>query len=323
MVPSWAKGLVSEPGAPKLMGAGEYTYEYHHDWLMGPEGTPFGDTHGIAQDKGGNIYIAHTVGGNAAWPAGVCVYSSDGTFLRRWGSEYAGGAHGLDLREENGREFLYHCDTRRQMVVKTDLAGRVQWEFSTPKEAGVYDDKHRFVPTNVAFLPNGNLWVGDGYGSHYLHEYTKDGEYKRTIAKPGNGEGELIQPHGLWLDDRGKDPLIVVADRGNNRLQYFDLDGKFVKFVTNDMKQPCHFHIRDGHLLVPHLSAVVGIYDENNKMVAWLGDGTANEDLRGHPRSDFKQGQFVHPHSAKFLQNGDILVAEWVPQGRVTLLKKV
>jgi hypothetical protein len=29
----------------------------------------------------------------------------------------------------------------------------------------------------------------------------------------------------------------------------------------------------------------------------------------------------VHPHDAIWLANGDILVAEWVPIGRVTLLR--
>jgi hypothetical protein len=31
----------------------------------------------------------------------------------------------------------------------------------------------------------------------------------------------------------------------------------------------------------------------------------------------------VHPHGAKFLANGDILVGEWLPIGRVTLLKRI
>jgi len=53
-----------------------------------------------------------------------------------------------------------------------------------------------------------------------------------------------------------------------------------------------------------------------------LGDGYPS-DLRGHPRADFIPGKFIHPHDAIFLKNGDILVAEWVPIGRVTLLKKV
>ena len=37
----------------------------------------------------------------------------------------------------------------------------------------------------------------------------------------------------------------------------------------------------------------------------------------------FIPGKFIHPHDAVFLHNGDILVSEWVPIGRVTLLKRV
>lgn len=305
-----------------IIGEGEFKFECIHDWLMGPGLTNFGDTHGVTQDKNGNIYVAHTVGQDSPWPAGVCVYNESGEFIRRWGQEFAGGSHGLDIREENGKEFLFHCDTRRQLVVKTDLAGHVIWQFSVPQESGVYKEGKRFVPTNVAFLPNSNLIIGDGYGSSYLHEITKDGEYIRTIGTPGNGKGQLSQPHGLWLDDRGSEPVLVVADRGNNRLQYFDLDGQHIKFVTENMKQPCHFDIQNGHMLIPHLSAVVSILDENNKMVAWLGQG-GPDSLRGKPRNEFPNGKFIHPHDAMFLRNGDILIAEWVPQGRITLLKKI
>lgn len=321
-IPAWAKSLPYDPQNPIIVGAGEYRYECIHDWLLGPNLTNFGDTHGLAQDKNGNIYVAHTVGADSPWQAGVCVYSAEGKFIRRWGREFAGGSHGLDIREENGIEFLYHCDTNRQLVVKTDLGGRVIWQFGTPAEPGVYKDGRRFVPTNVAFLPNENFVVGDGYGSSYLHEYTKDGQYVRTIGTPGNGKGQLSQPHGLWLDSRGKEPMLAVADRGNNRIQYFDLDGNHVKFVTEYMKQPCHFDIQNGHMLIPHLSAVVALLDEDNKMVAWLGEG-GPDSLRGKPKSDFPIGKFIHPHDAMFLQNGDILVAEWVPQGRITKLKRI
>lgn len=116
--------------------------------------------------------------------------------------------------------------------------------------------------------------------------------------------------------------MLAVADRGNNRIQYFDLDGKHVKFVTDKMRRPCHFDIQGGLMLIPHLDSVIALLDENGQTVSWLGDGYPT-DLRGKPRENFIPGKFVHPHDAMFLQNGDILVAEWVPQGRVTLLKKL
>ena len=316
-----AMSHTTEPQSKIILGEGSHRYECIHDWLVAPEGTAFGDTHAVVQDKAGHIYVAHTVGGGSSWKSAVCVYDADGNYVRRWGSEFAGGAHGLQLREEDGQEFLYHSDTRRRMVAKTDLAGQVVWERGTPEESGVYEGKN-YVPTNVAFLPDGDFVVGDGYGSSYIHRYSKDGEFKKTIVPPGAAEGEVNCPHGLMVDHRGREPMLVVADRSNNRLQYFDLDGKHVKFVTEQMRRPCHFDFRDNLMLIPHLDSVIALLDEDNKTIAWLGDGHPTN-LRGKPKSDFIPGKFVHPHGACFLNTGDILVAEWVPQGRVTLLKKI
>ena len=75
-------------------------------------------------------------------------------------------------------------------------------------------------------------------------------------------------------------------------------------------------------MLVPDLDSVVTILDKNNKVVTQLGDGNYSS-LGGAPRSAFIPGKFIHPHAANFLHNGDILVVEWVPIGRVTLLRKL
>ena len=75
-------------------------------------------------------------------------------------------------------------------------------------------------------------------------------------------------------------------------------------------------------MLFPDLESVVTILDEHNKVIVQLGDGHPSN-LRDHPRSDFIPGKFIHPHDTMYLRNGDILVAEWVPIGRVTLLKHI
>ncbi|HWA84283.1 MAG TPA: hypothetical protein VG820_12640, partial [Fimbriimonadaceae bacterium] len=239
------------------------------------------------------------------------------------GGEFRGGAHGLDLRKEDGEELLYHCDTRRRMIVKTDLKGEIIWERTVPMESGVYKDASGFCPTNVAFHPDGDIFVGDGYGSSYVHRYSRAGEYKGVVIGPGKEEGKLNCPHGLWVDTRSGQPKLVVCDRGNNRLQYFSLDGKYESMVTDGMRQPCHFHYKHDLALVPGLDMVVSILDKDNKVVANLCDGEPGQDLRGAPRSEFIPGKFVHPHAAVWINNRDILVVEWVPIGRVTLLKKV
>ena len=306
-----------------ILGEKAHTYEAYHDWLVPPKNLAWGDTHGVTTDKNGFIYIAHTVGSNSISRDTICVFDPKGKFVKSFGSEWAGGAHGLDLRKEGREEFLYICDVNRKVVAKADLNGRVIWELDYPKESGKYRNRDGWNPTNVAFLPAGNILVGDGYGSSFIHEYTKDGAYVRTIIGPGNGAGQVSCPHGLWVDQRipGQAQL-VVADRGNRRLQMFDLDGKHKGFVTEGVRMPCHIHFNSGLMLIPDLESRITILGVDNKPVAQLGDGHPTT-LRGKAKDQFQPGKFVHPHGAAWINKTDIVVAEWVPQGRITLLKRV
>ncbi len=305
-----------------ILGSGEHRYECIHDWLNPPAGLAWGDTHGLAQDGAGRIYVAHTVHAQSTDPHGVVVFDEAGVLQTAWGGEFRGGAHGLDLRKEGDREFLYHCDIRRRLVVKTDLRGEVVWQAGLPTESGLYPSPDKYCPTNVAFHPDGDVFVGDGYGSSYVHRYTSDGRYKAAVIKPGTDKGQVSCPHGLWVDHRTGTPRLAVADRGNRRVQYFTLEGEHLGLVTAGVRMPCHFKTRGDLLLVPDLESVVTILDRDNQVVVHLGDGHPSA-LRDRPRDQFIPGKFIHPHSAIFLRNGDILVAEWVPIGRVTLLRRV
>src|SRR5215831_20030305 len=108
-----------------VVGSGVHTYECVHDWLVPPDGMVWGDTHGVCQDEQGLIYVAHTVHPSSMRGEAVVVFDPQGRFVRAFGEEFRGGAHGLDLRRENGQEFLYHCDINRCKVVKTTLKGDV------------------------------------------------------------------------------------------------------------------------------------------------------------------------------------------------------
>jgi len=310
------------PPRRPIIGTGEHTYECFHDWLVPPSNIVWGDTHGLAVDRRGHLYVSHTVGPTSQSPDAILEFDPDGKFVRSWGAEFKGGGHGLDLRREDGVEFLYHCDIAHRKVVKTTLTGEKIWEKGVPTESGVYPSEDKWCPTNVAFHPEGDLYVGDGYGSSYIHRYTKNGDYKGIVVKPGTEAGFVQTPHGLWVDTRGKEPKLVVADRGNHRLQEFTLDGQHISLITEGMRQPCHIHYNHGLALVPDLDSIVTILGPDNKVVAGLGDG-APEDLRNAPREKFHPGKFVHPHAAIWMNKKDILVVEWVPIGRVTKLRRV
>lgn len=312
---------------PPVGGHGEHQYGFVHDWLTPPDDLLWGDTQGLAQDGGGNIYVAHTTQISSQRRDALVVFDEQGQYLRSFGAAFAAGAHGLDLREEGGQEFLYLSDTRNRCVVKITLAGDVVWETGLPEEAAPFyqsatGGQNPFIPTNVAFAPNGDFYLADGYGSDYLHRFDGTGRYIRSFGGRGRGPGQLLNPHGVCVDERGTEPLLVVADRGNRRLQYLTLDGEHVSFVTTGIRQPCHLNIRGDLMLVPDLQSVVTLLDADNRVVTQLGDGYPST-LRGASRSDFLPGKFIHPHDALFLRNGDILVAEWVPIGRITLLRKM
>src|SRR6185369_34225 len=63
-----------------ILGTGEHKYECIHDWVTPPEGLAWGDTHGLAQDAAGRIYVAHTVHPTSTKAEAVVVYSETGKF---------------------------------------------------------------------------------------------------------------------------------------------------------------------------------------------------------------------------------------------------
>ena len=329
-----------EPAGSKtpVIGTGEYRYECHHGWGQVPDHIHWFETHGVAVDKAGHIYIKHRAGG--AQPKSpamaqdtIVVFDPDGKFVRSFGKEYHGGGHGIDIREENGQEFLYlSCMMPVNNFVKTDLKGEVVWKKDRAdlSQTHKYDDaKAPFSPTNIAFAPDGGFYVADGYGSNYVHQYDKDANWVRTWGGKGKEPGKFQTPHGIWLDDRpGRDPAIVVADRANARLQYFSLDGKPLKIVEG-VSFPAHFDIRGDVLLVPDLHARVTLMNKNNEVITHLGYDPAwtarvldGFKMRTKPET-WEPGRFIHPHDACFDKDGNIFVAEWVATGRVTKLRRV
>lgn len=312
-----------------VVGTGEHTYECVHDWLEAPEGMVWGDTHGLCQAENGDIYVAHTVNKSSMRPEAIVVFDAKGKFVRAFGAEFRGGAHGLNLRREAGGEFLFHCDINQCKVVKTTLAGEVVWEHGYPREDPAYGAAPiNFVPTNVAFAPDGGFYVGDGYGSSRLLRFSANGRFLGEIARPGHDDGELDNPHGQWVDPRGAEPVLVVADRGNRRLQVFTPEGRHLRTVKDEarLRMPCHFDVRGELMVCPDLDSQVCLLDRNYQVVAQLGDGQAINggvgSRRNQSRREFTPGKFITPHAAIFLQTGDILVAEWLPIGRLTLLRR-
>ncbi len=315
---------------PVVVGSGAHTYEWLDNWAKLPAGKQFGNTHAVVVTADKRVFIHN------ASPTGdaTCIFDPDGKFIGSWGAQFAKGAHGMDLRSEAGTEFLYLAPTTMHKVFKTTLGGEVVMELDYPKPARDvkngrmvpdYDGPEHFVPTFIAVPANGDFYVTDGYGSNYVHRYNAKGEYLQSWGGTGQAPGKLNCPHGIWCDTREEEPTLVVADRANVRLQWFTLDGKLIKIVTEELRHPCHFDQREGDLLVPDLKGRVTLLDKDNRLIVHLGDNpdVSQRGNNGVKQSDTRPGVFCTPHSARFDSDGNIYVVEWLPYGRVTKLKKI
>jgi hypothetical protein len=327
--------------AAVIIGSGEHRYEVLHNWPQLPDPFTWQTTHNVAFDRGGNVYVIHEGDAKKKDHPSIFVFDSDGKYIRSFGSEFQGGGHGLEVHDENGEEFLYVTGYQAiKKFAKLTLDGKKIWERRAPMESGLYaageDTKasgtwgrDRFMPTNIAFHPDGgDFYVADGYGAYVVHRYDRDANYKGTFGRVGKDNGQFDLPHGIWIDSRpGRDPSVVVADRVNARLQWFTLEGEHLETLDGFLL-PANVDTFGDVMLVPDLRSRVTLLDGKNQIIAQLGDDSAwrekvmKDGVRTHP-DQWPAGKFIHPHDACFDAAGNIFIAEWVATGRITKLRKL
>lgn len=326
--PAFVRGS-DKAGTKPRVGEGDHVFECHHNWGDLPDGWRWGATHGVCIDPEGLVYVTHQLSTGEPQDA-VAVFEPGGRFVRSFGRQFHGGGHGLDLRVEGGTPYLYLSDIKNCVVAKLTLTGDEVWRTGVPVESGVYASGAKYVPTNVAFAPDGGLFIADGYGSSYIHRYDADLKYAETFGGTGTEAGKYRTPHGVYWDDRdGREAALVVTDRANARLQAVSPAGKPLAVIP-DMALPCDADAHDGLLVVADLNARVTLLDRENNIIVHLGDDPAwteqvnagGRKLRSQPER-FQPGRFVHPHGACFDTEGNIYVAEWVEHGRLSFLKRV
>ena len=304
-------------------GTGDNTYETVPNWCQIPRGEKtLGPTHGgIVVDKKGLIYFSMDAG-----PHGILVYSPDGKFQRGIAEKFT-GIHGLAIREEGGEEFIYAAHLAGKQAVKLKTDGTVVWKigFDKLKDSGKYKEQGQYSPTAIAVGPNGDVYIADGYGQNWIHQFDKDQKYVRSFGGRGKEPGKFETCHGLALDTRGDKPLLLVCDRENRRLQHFDLDGKFVKVVTENLRRPCSLSFHKDRVVIAELEARVTILDGQNKQVAHLGDNPNKDHWAQYrvPPEQWKPGIFTAPHGVSFDKDGNVYVMDWNESGRVSKLNRV
>ena len=92
------------------------------------------------------------------------------------------------------------------------------------------------APTDIAFDSDDNLYVSDGYVNSRVAKFDKFGNWVKSWGSRGPGgaratenPGQFNTPHNIGVDRQNN---VYVADRNNRRIQVFDRDGTFKRFIV-------------------------------------------------------------------------------------------
>jgi hypothetical protein len=301
-------------------GNGEWTYRVVEAWGQLPAGMSFGGTHGaIATDEAGNVYVS------TQSETGVLVYSPKGVLLRTIANDFP-EVHSMVHAEENGTEYFYATvqkGTPREnwLFVKMKTDGTVALRITAPLEAG-FKTPNEWRLTAAVPAPDGSIFIANGYGDCRLFRFDKNGNYLTSYGGKGSAEGQFDCCHGLAVDVRYDQPLLLVCDRENRRLCHFDFDGRFVRTVTGHLRRPCQISFRGDYAVISELEGRVTILDKDNVPVAFLGDNPQKAQWANYTLKpgDIAPVFFSAAHGCHIDQDLDIYVSDWNQTGRITKL---
>ena len=198
-------------------------------WPLLNAGQSLGQATGIDVDRNGKLYIFHRASRKWVEPFPVEPISEDtiavsdagGRLIASWGRNLFIMPHGLSL-DSSGNVWV--TDVGAHQVRQFSPAGRLLLTLGEFRKAG-NDRAHFNRPTDVAFGPDGTVYVSDGYENTRVVRFTPDGLYLGEWGVPGKGPGQFDLPHGIAVDRSGR---VYVADRENLRVQIFDANGRYV-----------------------------------------------------------------------------------------------
>lgn len=275
---------VSTAGAPALFAADIIDFETPKDFLQLPAGYALGACSAVAVNSKDEIFLFH----RGKHP--ILCFDKEGKFLRSWGDDQIHTAHGLRVDKEDN---VWVTDIGNHRVFKFDSQGKELLALGTGQPGTETDQFDK--PTDVAFGPDGEFFVSDGYGNSRVLKFSPNGGFIKTWGTPGVRGGEFNLPHSIIVDAKNR---VLVGDRENSRIQVFDLDGKPLAIWRGYAPYGLAFD-PSGNLFVADGKAnKVNLLDAAGKVKKSWG------------RKGPKPGQFDMPHMLAFDSAGNLYVAE-------------
>jgi hypothetical protein len=220
-------------------------------YLKLPPGRQMGSTSSVAGDSAGHIWVVDRCGANDC--AGskldpVMEFDAQGHFIKAFGAGQLLFPHFIFI---DRADHIWIADGHNNGkigddVIEYDRNGRVLRTLGTPGVAGA-DATHLHEPNAVLVAPNGDIFVSDGHtekqGNARIVKFDANGKFLKQWGGHGGGPGQLEVPHCLAMDSQGR---LFVGDRGNNRMDIFRQDGRFIaSWYQFSRPSGCHIDGKD------------------------------------------------------------------------------
>ncbi|MGH7581684.1 MAG: peptidyl-alpha-hydroxyglycine alpha-amidating lyase family protein [Gemmatimonadales bacterium] len=231
-------------------------YRTVEGWARLPEGRSWGSTSAVDIDRNGHdVWVAERCGANSCAGsdlAPVLHFDPSGNLLAAFGAGLFVSPHGIFV-DRDDHIWVTDCActggrrrggrgaggaTASGPATATEPRGHQVYEFSRDGKVlrvlgtagGAREPGYFFQPNDVLVAPDGSIFVSEGHSSAptanaRVLKFSRDGALVASWGTHGSGPGEFDQPHALAMDSRGR---LFVGDRGNNRIQIFDQNGKLL-----------------------------------------------------------------------------------------------
>lgn len=174
------------------------------------------DTHGIAVDANGNIFISYHQANV------IYKFSPELTFIKSFGSSGSGDGqfNGVLEMAIGPNQRLYVVDHSGHRVQYFDLDGNFLGKFGGE---GTTNGKFKF-PWGIAVGKDNKVYVADR-DNHRIQVFDANGNYLSKFGTQGSFDGQFQSPRGVAFSPDGN---LAVADQGNSRVQILSPDGQFM-----------------------------------------------------------------------------------------------
>ena len=168
----------------------------------------------------------------------VRCWSPDGQVERSFGAGLFMMPHSVTVCDDG----VLVTDVGLHQVLKLNFDGEIEWTLG--RAGSATDELDGFsLPTDLVFCEDGGFFVSDGYGNARVLKFDRNRQLALHWGQKGDGAGEFRLPHSL---DMLNSSTVVVADRENSRIQFFDLFGVHLRTIqSSTLGKPYAVSIRD------------------------------------------------------------------------------